>query len=307
MFRKKDTTSNVEGAVAKAVNYEVTIADIARRSERRAWMVAFAAIVMSLILAGGYFYMLPLKEKVPFLVMADATTGNAAVARLDESFKNRWVTASDAINRSNVSHYVTMRESFDDAMMHLRDWRAVHSMSSPAVGTAYSALHSTKNENSPLKTYGKNKAVRARILSIVFIGDEGGTTPKGATVRFQRSLYDKGNGASRMMDSKIATLEFTYNLNLKMDEKDRIENPLGFQVTSYRVDNDYAASPPLETELSPLTFDSPVQTTAPQQVQTPSEAAVDGSAPDAAATPAAPQAPPPAPATSENANGATSR
>jgi len=110
MFRKIDTTPKVEGAVAKAVNYEVTIADIARRSERRAWAVAFTAIAMSLILAGGYFYMLPLKEKVPFLVMADAYTGNAAVARLDESFRNRWVTTSEAINRSNVAHYVTMRE-----------------------------------------------------------------------------------------------------------------------------------------------------------------------------------------------------
>ena len=31
-----------------------------------------------------------------------------------------------------------------------------------------------------------------------------------------------------------------------MDEKDRIENPLGFQVSSYRVDNDYAPDPPLQ-------------------------------------------------------------
>ena len=110
MFRKKHTTAKYYGAVTRAVNYEVTIADIARRSERRAWMVPFTAIAMSLILAGGYFYMLPLKEKVPFLEMADAYTGNGAIARLDESFRNRWVTTSEAINRSNVAHYVTMRE-----------------------------------------------------------------------------------------------------------------------------------------------------------------------------------------------------
>jgi len=110
MFRKKDMTSKVEGVITQAVNYEVTIADIVRRSERRAWMVAFTAIAMSLILVSGYFYILPMKEKVPFLVMADASTGNATVARLDGSFKDRWVTSSEAINRSNVAHYVTMRE-----------------------------------------------------------------------------------------------------------------------------------------------------------------------------------------------------
>jgi type IV secretion system protein VirB8 len=32
-----------------------------------------------------------------------------------------------------------------------------------------------------------------------------------------------------------------------MDEQYRIENPLGFQVTSYRVDSDYASTPPEET------------------------------------------------------------
>lgn len=71
-FRKSQATPTIESAVSKSVNFEVTIADIARRSERRAWLVAFSAILMSLILAGGYFYFLPLKEKIPYLVMADA-------------------------------------------------------------------------------------------------------------------------------------------------------------------------------------------------------------------------------------------
>ena len=79
MLRKKESTSQIDGAVAKAVNFEITIADIARRSERRAWFVASGAILLSLVLAAGYFYMLPLKEKVPYLVMADAYTGTSTV------------------------------------------------------------------------------------------------------------------------------------------------------------------------------------------------------------------------------------
>lgn len=245
----KNKSAKIDDAVSKSVNYEVTIADMAQRSARRAWMVAFAAIVMALILAGGYFYMLPLKEKVPFLVMADAYTGNATVARLDENFKNRSVSTSEAINRSNVAHFVQMRESYDYAMMLLRDWRAVHSMSSPDVATAYNALYASNNPESPYNVYGKRSSVRVAILSIVFIGGGNGGTPQGATVRFQRSLYDKNNGASKPLDSKIATLGFTYNFNLEMGEKDRIENPLGFQVTSYQVNNDFAASPPVPHEV----------------------------------------------------------
>jgi type IV secretion system protein VirB8 len=68
----KRNSPKIEEAVSKAVDYEVAISDIARRSERRAWFVAFSAVLMALILAAGYFLMLPLKEKVPYLVMADA-------------------------------------------------------------------------------------------------------------------------------------------------------------------------------------------------------------------------------------------
>jgi len=253
MSNKRPSTSKtrIDEAVAKAVDFELTVADLARRSERRAWGVAFAAIGMSLILAGGYFYMLPLKEKVPFLVMADAYTGTSTVARLTDDVVNQRITASEAINRSNIAHFVLGRESYDLALTNLRDWTTVLTMSSPGVAAAYTSLHSSLNPDSPYKTYGRDRAIRVKILSIVLLGGGANTSPKGATVRFQRSLFDKQSGATRPLDSKVATLEFTYKANLKMDEQYRIENPLGFQVTSYRVDHDYASAAPEEVLVSP--------------------------------------------------------
>ena len=84
----RKSTSAVERAVGRAVNFEVSIADLARRSERRAWGVAGVALATSLVLLGGYFYLLPLKEKVPYLVMADAYTGTSTVARLTGDFSD---------------------------------------------------------------------------------------------------------------------------------------------------------------------------------------------------------------------------
>ncbi len=240
MPRSDGSSPAVDAAVARAVDYEVTISDLARRSERRAWRVAAASLAMSLLLAAGYFHVLPLKEKVPFLVMADASAGTATIAKLDEDFRHRAITASEAINRSNVAHFVTMRESYDVEMMNLRDWRAVHSMSSAGVGAEYSALHARTNPRSPYNEHGPARAIRVRILSITFIGRAEGGAPKGATVRFQRMLYDKSSRSERPLDSRIATLEFTYNLNLKLDEPDRVENPLGFQVRHYQVDSDFS-------------------------------------------------------------------
>jgi len=245
-LQQKTVTPKIERALSKSVSFELTVADLARRSERRAWWVATSALGMSLILAGGYFYLLPLKEKVPYLVMADAYTGTSTVARLAGDFNHNSITASEAINRSNIAHFVLARESYDYALIRLRDWTTVYTMSAPAVASGYTNLHSPRNPDSPYNRYGKSHAIRVSILSTQLIGGGGNVSPKGATVRFQRSLYDNASGVAQPLDSRIATLEFAYKANLGMDEKDRIENPLGFQVTSYRVDNDYAPAPPLE-------------------------------------------------------------
>src|SRR3546814_16166801 len=101
-FRKQATTPNIENVVSRSVNFEVTIADLARRSERRAWRVAFGAILMALLLAGGYFLMLPLTEKVPYLVMADAYTGPSTVARLRGDFARNQITPKEEINPNNT-------------------------------------------------------------------------------------------------------------------------------------------------------------------------------------------------------------
>lgn len=246
MDGKKKPARAARDAVARAVDYEASIADLARRSERRAWWIATLASTLALLLGAGYLAVMPLKERVPFLVMADASSGSATVAHLDEDFRHRSLEASEAIARANVASFVSLRESYDVAMMNLRDWRAVHAMSAPDVGREYTALHAANNPHSPWNTHGRSRAIRVRILSIQLLeGAEG--APRGATVRFQRSLYDKATGASRPLDSRIATLGFSYNLALKMDEPDRLENPLGFQVTSYRADNDYAPLPPAES------------------------------------------------------------
>lgn len=251
MFGKKKDTAKIEQAVSGAVNFEATIASQARRSERRAWIVAWCAIVLSLILAGGYFLFLPLKEKVPYLVMADPYTGTATVARLG-NFNDQTITASEAINKSNVAQFVLARESYDSGLIGQRNWRTVFAMAGPAVSPAYQALHSPRNADRPARVHGSTRAIRVRILSIVLVGGGQGQRPTGATVRFQRSIYDKTRAVSAPLDTKIATMEFTYDSNLQLNEEDRLLNPLGFRVTNYRVDNDFAGAPVLEAPSASL-------------------------------------------------------
>ncbi|WP_039815179.1 virB8 family protein [Xanthomonas arboricola] len=246
MLRKKvsekDGSAQVGAAVQKAMNYEVSIADLARRSEKRAWMVATVSMIITVMTAGGYYYMLPLKEKVPYLVMADAYSGTSTIAKLEANFGGRTISTSEALARSNIARFIIARESFDLSIIGQRDWNTVSAMGVTNVVNEYRALHSANNPLRPLNTYGKLRAIRINILSITLIGGKG-QPYKGATVRFQRTVYDKNSTVSTLLDNKIATMGFVYQDNLEMSDSLRVENPLGFRVTDYRVDNDYSSLP----------------------------------------------------------------
>lgn len=217
-----------------------------KKSEKRAWIVAGISSLVSLILLGGYFYILPLKEKVPYVVMADTTTGTSTISRLSGNFDDSTITASEAINKSDLSRFLLARESYDKPMIGLRDWRTVYAMSSGEVSNAYKQWLDEGNPESPIKLYADAKAIRIRILSIV-LDAKGSSGQRKSTIRFQRSLFDKTSGQSTALDNKIATIGYTYKSNLKMDDADRLENPLGFQVSAYNVNNDYSTITPTST------------------------------------------------------------
>lgn len=241
-------TQKIQKTVKKSLDFETTLADIRRKNEKRAWTVAWIAIFTSLCLMGGLFYVLPLKEKIPYLVMADAYTGQATVAKLSGNWNNNDITQHEAINKSNIAHFLIARESFDSQLIYDNDWVTVYAMSTSNVSGSYRSLMNRSNPNSPFNLYGMTQAIRVKIVSIV-LNNSGKNEGRdaSATVRFQRFILNKANGTSRYVDSNVATLTYKYNNNLKMDEKYRLVNPLGFQVTSYRVDPD--ATVPVNKEL----------------------------------------------------------
>ena len=68
---KKKNSPNIDQAVAQGVSFELTIADIARRNEKRAWIVAGFAIGIASIMAAAIIVMVPLKQKEPYIILAD--------------------------------------------------------------------------------------------------------------------------------------------------------------------------------------------------------------------------------------------
>lgn len=252
---KKKTGPAVDAAVARAVNYEVSVADLAKRSQKRAWWVAGTSLAVTLIMSGAIFMMLPLKEREPYLVVLDPITGNAQVSRLVSSADDNRLYADQAVARSNIHRFIVARESYDYELMMTSqsgDWKLPFLMSTGSVSSEMRALWGQSNPANPSILYGRDRAVRIRILSIVLERVGGPKREGAATVRFQRVLFDKKTGGSRVIDNKVAMIEFEYNPNLRLSDADRVQNPLGFQVKTYRVDSDAATTTPGEVELSPV-------------------------------------------------------
>lgn len=313
MFGKSKATPQIAAAVANSVNYEVTIADLARRSEKRAWFVACSAVLMSLLLAAACMLMLPLKERTPFLVLADPYTGTATVAPLVSDLSQSPVTANAAINKANIANYVVSRESYDYNILTQRDWRLVWTMSTKAEGQAYDDLLSPGNPESPIKLYGKFRAIRINIISLTS-NQEGWFDKQGsATVRFQRVLVDKNNGTPSILDTRVATIIYTYNEALSLTDEQRFSNPLGFQVTDYRVVSEMGSLPVQPPAAAPASNAGPTLGALPRT----DVSMVTGAGPGAAAMPtpaaidpAAPQLSAPQQNTTPpagNANGANTR
>lgn len=234
--RKKKRGDATEKAAQQARSFEVSVADMAKKSERRAWIVAFSATTMAVLLAAGYIFIMPLKEQVPYLVLADPYRGTSSVARIDKL--DPTYTGHEFLTKSNVAHFVIARESYDWDVSSRRDRRLVYSMATGAVLNEYKYLYTADNPENPDKVLGSNISLRIKILSIVLSGQEGGKAPTTANVRFERWQFNRATGESRYIDTRIATLKIGYDKNLQMNEEGRLENPLGFRVYGYRTDPD---------------------------------------------------------------------
>jgi type IV secretion system protein VirB8 len=232
---------------SKAISFEVSLMQKVRKSERVAWIVAGCSLFLSLVLACGYMLIMPLKERVPYLVVVDPTTGTSALSKIVGSYNVEEITKNEALAKSNVAHFLTARESYDFDLIGRADWLTVHAMAGTdaarGVLKSYKDLYDNRNPDNLGSLYGPKKSVRVKIKSIVLTpaleknqGDQEDKNYVHATIRFDRFVVNKELDRIESINSNTASITFGY-ANLEMpDEAMRIQNPLGFVVTAYRVD-----------------------------------------------------------------------
>jgi type IV secretion system protein VirB8 len=239
---KGGVSPKVEKVVQKSIDFETTREQVIRTSERRAWMVASASLVIVLLLVAGLYVLLPLKERVPYLVTANPYTGTSYITRLPDHEDTTFVTANEAMNKANLANYVVARESYDWNLWDKRDSIVVYAMSGADTRREWEAIYKDASK-SPDVIFGQGKVGRVYIKSIVLTAPDPKTGQySGAQVTFDRITYEKATGSRLRGESFVATIAFSYKNNLRMSEELRLQNPLGFQVTNYRLDPDLSSS-----------------------------------------------------------------
>jgi type IV secretion system protein VirB8 len=215
-----------------------------RRSRRVAWAVAGAACGVAVLEAIALIMLMPLKTTTPVALLVDRTTGY--VQSIDPS-RGQQIRADEALVQSLLAQYVSTRERFDRATVKV-DYRRVALWSAGSARARYIGAMAGSNPESPLNFYRSGEVVSAEVKSVSRLASD------TALVRFDTFLTG-GDGRSKRIGSWISTLRYRFS-DAAMSYDDRLVNPLGLQISSYRRDSERpkrddgvdesVARPPLE-------------------------------------------------------------
>lgn len=215
--------SDLEAYFAEARSWDQDRLGAAYRSRRLAWSVAAVATTLAGAAVAGVAALTPLKTVEPYVVRVDRTTGAVDVLRGLSADGPQ--TYEEAVTKSFLATYVRAREGWLPQAAEA-NFRQVSIMSTPEEQKRWALAYRPTNAASPQIAYGPTADAQVSIRAISFVA------PGVANIRFHRTLR---RGGQVEESDGIATAAFAYT-KAPMSEGDRLRNPLGFQVSSYRAD-----------------------------------------------------------------------
>lgn len=207
-------------------SWGTSVTENLERSRRTAWIVASVASAIALLLAITLVIMMPLKTVVPYTLLVDRQTGY--VEELGP-VGEKMVSPDAALTRSFLAQYVIARESIDRANLQ-RDYRKVALWTAGEARQRYIALMNASNPASPVAQLSNGATVSTEVISVSSL------SPTSALVRFVTVRTERG-AQSQLAEHWAAVITFTFS-GAEMTADDRLLNPLGFQVTRYRRDQE---------------------------------------------------------------------
>lgn len=196
------------------------------RSRRNAWVVtgitsclAFCALMVTIVLIKTSAQPVP-----PFILRVDNATGAVDVLSV---MRERQDSYGETVDQYWITAYIRHRENYDYETIQA-DYNAVGLMSTEQVAMIYHKVF--EGDKGRDKVLSDKARILVQLDSAPIVNNETNT----ATARFRTIVHWRNNRVDEVRNW-VATIAFKY-VNAPMRSQDRLINPLGFQVTSYRVD-----------------------------------------------------------------------
>lgn len=168
------------------------------------------------------------KSIEPFVIEVEDKSGITNVVR---PFGVDQITTDEALRKYFLNKYIQARETYNFNNFRYNYFTVVRTLSSEAIYSAFRNTTYSNNETNPI-SFGENGSINIKIRSMVNL-----TPPDPssylAQVIFSKEITTKNK---TITENKVALIGYTY-VDLKMNEAERLINPLGFQVISYKLDD----------------------------------------------------------------------
>ncbi len=199
------------------------------KSRKTAWNVAkvgIAAGIFGFAIAGLVIvrYSQPLPAYQTFINKDTGEVSQVKMTRDEASY-------GELIDQYWLGQFVIHRESYDYATLQV-DYDAMSLMAAGDVADAY--LKQFKGQDAIQKKLGDSQYTRVKINSIITDREHG-----VATVRYTTTTRYRQRPQDEPPQYWIATMAYEYK-KVPMTAQQRYINPLGFRVTSFRVNSENA-------------------------------------------------------------------
>ena len=156
----------------------------------------------------------------PFVISIEEKTGVPTVV---DPIAVEQFAADEAIKKFFIMQYIRAREEYTFES-HGKNKRLVRVMSNNSVNRDYYSIVRPSNENSPSQRYGNHTTVEIKLKSLIFETKN----------RVQVRVSVVTSGEYQRVEEKVILMEFDFK-NLRLNKQQRLDNPLGFVVTLYRI------------------------------------------------------------------------
>lgn len=258
---KKNSREALDAYYSEADSWANDRNDALRSSRRTAWWVAGGAGAIAICEALALLFLTPLKTIEPYTLLVDRQTGFVQQLKPLEA---QTISRDRALTQSFLVQYVIAREGFDIDLLQ-NDYRKVALWSAGAAREDYLSSIQVSNPDSPLARLPRSSLVDVEVKSVTPLSKD------TAMIRFDTRRRD-ANGHVYPSQPWVVVTRYSYS-GEPMSAADRMINPLGFKVTSYRKSAEALTTPEAAaaTTAAP-TVDPGAATAPPQAISQPTSA-----------------------------------